>query len=302
MLSPPPVAPPPVPDFGFGRIAFSPCGQEIVAVTLDMRLQRFNCRTGSLLSEAHRIHSAGCDALAISPDRRLIATGGSDRMVRLWPYALSRTPAAPCPRQAFVGHPGTVSRVAFSRDGSRLVTAGAGSGLLLYEVERLPPRHHHHNLSFRGERGAERPQAPSAVRGRAPSSPDESGREEEATPPRPAPLAARGGGGGGGGRHGPRAHASSYSPPIPVAAVPSPAPGGPVQSDPPSPAAAQHEASSPPTHGGYTDSSYDASSSSETAGSPARRRRPARGAAPYPPAAHEDVPPEDELLEAEAAL
>ncbi len=57
-------------------------------------------------------------SLAYSPNSRLLATGGADRIVRLWDLSTRQETAA------WKGHRTYVHAVAFSSDGQRLVSAG----------------------------------------------------------------------------------------------------------------------------------------------------------------------------------
>jgi WD40 repeat protein/serine/threonine protein kinase len=61
-----------------------------------------------------------CYAVAWSPDGRLIASGGQDRIVRIWDAAQGTL------LRELGKHARTISAVAFSRDGQRLVSASGG--------------------------------------------------------------------------------------------------------------------------------------------------------------------------------
>src|SRR5204862_351080 len=62
--------------------------------------------------------AAPCDAVAFSPDGKRIAAGAQDRIVRVWDVGTGLL------LWAGKGHAGTISAVAFSRDGRRVATAG----------------------------------------------------------------------------------------------------------------------------------------------------------------------------------
>jgi WD40 repeat protein len=65
-------------------------------------------------------HARGVTALALSPDRRLLASGGADETLRLWDAA-SGTP------RLQLDHLGEVTSLAFSPDGQRLLYGSRGS-------------------------------------------------------------------------------------------------------------------------------------------------------------------------------
>ena len=77
----------------------------------------------------HRLtgHSDWVNAVAFSPDGTRLATGGSDRTVRIW------DPATGTLQATLTGHSGWVNAVAFSPDGTRLATGSDDSTVRIWD-------------------------------------------------------------------------------------------------------------------------------------------------------------------------
>jgi WD40 repeat protein len=63
-----------------------------------------------------RVHDGPVYTIAFSPDGTILASGGFDKVVRLWDFATRS------PRSSLVGHTGFIRSVAFSPDGATLAT------------------------------------------------------------------------------------------------------------------------------------------------------------------------------------
>ncbi len=81
-----------------------------------------------------RGHTAPVYALAFSPDGRLLASGGDDRVIRLWD-ARTWEPVATLKN----GHTGTVWSLAFSPDGSLLASGSTDRTVRLWNVAARAP-------------------------------------------------------------------------------------------------------------------------------------------------------------------
>jgi WD40 repeat protein len=73
-------------------------------------------------------HSSKAEAMAFSPDGRLIATGGMDTAIKIWDAATGRV------LHTLGGHAGGVKAVAFSPDGQRLASGGNDGRIKLWDV------------------------------------------------------------------------------------------------------------------------------------------------------------------------
>ncbi|MFN8922502.1 MAG: WD40 repeat domain-containing protein, partial [Sphingobacteriia bacterium] len=77
-----------------------------------------------------RGHGLDVNAVAFSPDSKLLATASSDRTLRLWEVAtgsLVRT---------LEGHTASVNAVAFNKDGNLLASGDSEGSLYIWDVSR----------------------------------------------------------------------------------------------------------------------------------------------------------------------
>jgi len=113
------------------QMAFTPDGETLVAVNLhnptielfDVPAQRHVGRLTGMIGRGY--------AVAVSPDGKLVAAGGTDQAIHLWDLATRREV-----RQLH-GHRAAVYALAFSPDGQRLVSGGYDGTVRFWEV--TPP-------------------------------------------------------------------------------------------------------------------------------------------------------------------
>jgi WD40 repeat protein len=130
------------------RVCFHPQQAQLVAACADRRLMLFDlaavadqevkgrgrCVVGQLVCP----HEAGwIRGVDVSPDGRWVATGGSDRTLRLWAWSDGRP--ADEPARQVAAHDGWVEAVAFSPDAELMATAGADGAVKLWKTDGLVP-------------------------------------------------------------------------------------------------------------------------------------------------------------------
>ncbi len=94
------------------------------------RIQSLDLATGHEIWRSERVQDSGLSALAISPDGRLLASGAGyeDPSIRVWDAATGRLVAR------LEGHSQLVSKLAFSRDGRRLISASADQSIRIWDT------------------------------------------------------------------------------------------------------------------------------------------------------------------------
>ncbi len=86
------------------------------------------------LPQVSQGHSGAINCIAVSPDGKLFATGGTDRKVLLWNLA-ERKPIG----EPLLGHSGDILILAFSPDGRILASAGQDTTIRLWDVATHRP-------------------------------------------------------------------------------------------------------------------------------------------------------------------
>ncbi|MCP5158497.1 MAG: protein kinase [Gammaproteobacteria bacterium] len=112
---------------GKTAVTFSPNGRWLASGGVDRAVRLWSVESGSCVKTLTG-HSGAINAVAFSPDERLIASGG-DRTIRLW-----RVNGGPC-LAAWRGHAGTVNAIAFSPDGQWLVSGAGDRTVRLWRVD-----------------------------------------------------------------------------------------------------------------------------------------------------------------------
>ncbi|MBZ0297441.1 MAG: TIR domain-containing protein, partial [Anaerolineae bacterium] len=124
-------------------VAYSPDGQRLVSGGEDNSIIIWDTTSWERIGLPLYGHEAGVTSLDYSPDGRFIGSGSRDGSVLLWDAATgeivrSFSPYAPTvdsARQRLGGSGAWVLAVAFSPDGTMLLSGGADSTLSLWEVE-----------------------------------------------------------------------------------------------------------------------------------------------------------------------
>lgn len=115
---------------GIDDIQWSRDGKTLATGSADKTARVFDAKSGKLLQT--RIHSDIVTAVALGPDGRL-ATGCRDKMVRIFPADGDDDP------KEFKGHMNPVRTVAWSRDGTTLVSGGDEGVVFVWDQATLAP-------------------------------------------------------------------------------------------------------------------------------------------------------------------
>ncbi|DBA73164.1 TPA: hypothetical protein ACH3X2_010098 [Trebouxia sp. C0005] len=118
---------------GFTNLLFSQDGSQLLATTADRRLLTYAVGNGQLMQEQSELHKVGVDTVALHPSQALIATGGADRLIKIWPCH-SQAPSPTATGQSFIGHSDIVTGLAWANDHS-LISTSAGDAILIWHLK-----------------------------------------------------------------------------------------------------------------------------------------------------------------------
>ncbi|CAL8460541.1 g70 [Coccomyxa elongata] len=112
----------------FKDVAWSADESQLVTAGTDRKLMYWDCYTGEAIRELKGSANEAILSAAVHPGGRILASGGADRVVKLWRYDEGDCCA--------VGnaHTGEVCRCVFSPDGKMLVTVDTHGALMFWDV------------------------------------------------------------------------------------------------------------------------------------------------------------------------
>ncbi len=124
---------------GTNAVVFTPDGQNVITAGLDGVITLARVDTGAAIRRyempmepvADEVEStAAAYSVAVSPNGRLLASGGKDEAAYIWDVATGTL------IHTFDGHDGPIERVAFSPDGKSLVTASWDMTIRVWDISR----------------------------------------------------------------------------------------------------------------------------------------------------------------------
>jgi WD40 repeat protein len=114
---------------GVTSLSFRPDGKVLaVASSLTGKIEFLDVGKGEYTAKPIEVRGHLLTSVAFSPDGKTLASGGTDRAIRLWDVRTGKEKAT------LKGHAGEVSAVAFSPDGKLLASGSADRTIRLWDV------------------------------------------------------------------------------------------------------------------------------------------------------------------------
>lgn len=112
-------------------LAFTPDGRKLLAGSEDGRLRAIDVANGLSTFDV-AAHAGGTRSLAVSPDGKTVASGGVDKVARLWTLDDGKLTE----RRVLRGHRETILEVVFSGDGKVVATAAPEGTVRTWDTAR----------------------------------------------------------------------------------------------------------------------------------------------------------------------
>ncbi len=117
-------------------VAFHPQGQVLASAAGDKTVKLWHVQTGVRLDTLGQPQGEQFSVL-FSPDGQFVLAGGADNRIRVWRLLSFDKPRINPLVYARFGHEGPVLRLAFSADGSRLISVAQDHSLKLWETKKF---------------------------------------------------------------------------------------------------------------------------------------------------------------------
>lgn len=120
------------------ELAFSADGSALASASADGTVKIWHVATGERLDTLGQAEGDQY-AVAISLDSQWIVAGGADRQLRMWQFVSRERPQINPLRNSSTAHSAPIVRLAYSPDGTKLVTSSESRELVLWDMHTLAP-------------------------------------------------------------------------------------------------------------------------------------------------------------------